>query len=165
MNVQPYPLCNSISCKCQNLKNFKQNPEGIMVSFEFKGMFFYRPQRSCCKVMFLRLSVSNSVHRGRGCLADTPPRQTLPGLEIPLGRSPWAYTLWPESPLGSHPPAYPPVDYPPRDTPFQTPPPPPHHGRQASYRNVFLFSCLIRFTSFLNFPSHWIITRVFPNER
>ena len=40
---------------------------------------FYRPQRSCGKVMFLHLSVSHSVHRG---LSGRPPGQT------PLGRPP-----------------------------------------------------------------------------
>ena len=57
---------------------------------------FYRPQRSCGKVMFLHLSVSHSVHGG--CLADTPsPRST-----------PW-----------KHPPeAHPPETIPPRSTPL-----------------------------------------------
>ena len=33
---------------------------------------FYRPQRSCNKVMFLHLSVSHSVHGGGGVWQTTP---------------------------------------------------------------------------------------------
>ena len=50
---------------------------------------YYRPQRSCGKVMFLHLSVSNSVHchpPGRHTpWADTPQAAT-PGQTPPLGR-------------------------------------------------------------------------------
>ena len=49
--------------------------------------YFYRPQRSCGKVMFLHLSVSHSVHRG-----DTPPPADTP--------LPSAY--WDTHPPGRH---------------------------------------------------------------
>ena len=50
----------------------------------FPHPYFYRPQRSCGKVMFLHLYVSHSIYRGRGYplgrhpQADTP-RQISPG--------------------------------------------------------------------------------------
>ena len=79
-------------------------------------LHYYRPQRSCGKVMF---SVKNSVHRGlsaRHPQANTPPRQTPP---------------WADTPT--------PLDRPPRQTP---PPPADGHcsGRSASYWNAFLFA-------------------------
>ena len=45
------------------------------------GMHYYRPQRSCGKVMFLHLSVSHSVQRvvcHHPLGEQTPPRQTPP---------------------------------------------------------------------------------------
>ena len=38
--------------------------------------------------MYLHLSVSHSVHRGRGCLADTPPGQTPPDRHLPTCKHP-----------------------------------------------------------------------------
>ena len=49
---------------------------------------FYRPQRSCGKVMFSQESVISDIPR-----ADTP-RQTLPPADTPLGK---------HTPLGRHP--------------------------------------------------------------
>ena len=67
--------------------------------------FYYRPQRSCGKVIFSQASVSHSVHRG-GCLADTPPWADTPWADhtpgqthSPPGRHPRV-----DSPLGRHPP-------------------------------------------------------------
>ena len=53
----------------------------------FDLFHFYRPQRSCGKVIFSQASVSHSVNRGKGCLADTPlgrhPTQCMPGYTAP----------------------------------------------------------------------------------
>ena len=79
-------------------------------------LHYYRPQRSCGKVMF---SVKNSVHRGlsaRHPQANTPPR----GKHLP----------------GRHP-------HPPGQTPQADTPPPADgycSGRSASYWNAFLFA-------------------------
>ena len=47
------------------------------------ALTFYRPQRSCGKVMFLHLSVSHSVHGGGGVPASVhariPPQADTPG--------------------------------------------------------------------------------------
>ena len=51
---------------------------------KLKGL--YRPQRSCGKVMFLHLSVSHSVHRGRGVCGRHPQAET------PQAETPWADT-------------------------------------------------------------------------
>ena len=83
--------------------------------------------------MFLRLSVSNSVHRVSGrhpSSADTawvrdPPRQIPLGIH-PLARKPSGQSP-PSIPPGRlpPPPETPPCRHlPPGDTPFQTPPPP-----------------------------------------
>ena len=97
---------------------------------------FYRPQRSCGKIIFSQASVSHSVHRGGVCLGacwdlHTPSR-------YPPGRyTPWAGT---PHPPGSTPPGqvHPPGRYPPNwaDTPL------PHDshcsGRYVSYWTAFL---------------------------
>ena len=70
----------------------------------------YHLQHSCGKVMFLHLSVSHSVHRG--CLADTPPRQT-PQADS-LGQTPPRQT-----PSGRHPLGRPPGQTPPQRRPLQ----------------------------------------------
>ena len=86
--------------------------------------------------MFSHLSVSHSVHRGWGCLADTPqadtpPGQTPPWADNPLGRHPQQtprhrQPLPGRNPLGRHPPG--------RE------PPRGHCSRwYASYWNAFLF--------------------------
>ena len=55
---------------------------------------YYRPQRSCSKIMFLHLSVSHSVHGGGGvsqhALGQTPPGQTYPSMH------------WGRHPTGTH---------------------------------------------------------------
>ena len=82
---------------------------------------YYRPQRSCGKVMFSQASVSHSVHKGEGrCMADTPlgrpPRGSVtlgkhfPPQADPLGRHP----------PGRHPPAQCMLEYrPPPQRPLQ----------------------------------------------
>ena len=85
--------------------------------------YFYRPQRSCGKVIFSQASVSHSVHSG----GVHPRAGTPPGQVHPRGRC----TPWQVHPLG-------------RCTPWAgTPPtPPPHDGHcsgwYASYCNAFL---------------------------
>ena len=63
--------------------DFTDNSEGTL-----HYQYYYRPQTKFVKVMFLHLSVSHSVHSGRGCLPPfmlgyrpLPPdqRQTHPG--------------------------------------------------------------------------------------
>ena len=73
--------------------------------------YYYRPQRSCGKVMFLHLSVILSTGGGRGSAthtpwADTPlGRHPLPPGQTPsLGRHPWPDTPWAYIPLVTHPP-------------------------------------------------------------
>ena len=98
---------------------------------------YYRPQRSCGKVMFLHLSVSHSVHRGGVCLSacwDTPP-----GRYTPLGR----YTPWQVHPPGRYTPLG-------RYTPWQlhpwadTPPGQVHPPRQSPQRTVrILLECFL----------------------
>ena len=99
---------------------------------------YYRPQRSCGKVMFLHLSVilsmggvSASVHAG----IHTPSKPLLgrhpPGRQhthTPGQTSPWADTPQADT-------------FPDRHPPRKTPPPPPGHhcsGRYASCWNTFL---------------------------
>ena len=76
--------------------------------------YFYRPQRSCGKVMFSQACVKNSVHRGV-CLSacwDTHPPWSDPGGSVYPGRvcvSQHQYTLrWTppqaDTPLARHPP-------------------------------------------------------------
>ena len=53
----------------------------VTVCFRSKYVWiFYRPQRSCGKVMFLHLSVSHSVHRGRAWHAHPATHTPLPCL-------------------------------------------------------------------------------------
>ena len=106
----------------------------------FSGcIFYYRPQRSWGKVMFLHLSVI--LFTGEGGVWS--PGQTPPGTDTPLGRHPPGQTLpcpWQTPPLGqtphpgrqthtplSRPPPgrHPPGRHPPcTDTPGRHPPPP-----------------------------------------
>ena len=53
--------------------------------------FYYCPQRSCGKVMFLHLSVSHSVHGEGVCHTpwQTPPGQTHPRQTHPLPSACW----------------------------------------------------------------------------
>ena len=77
---------------------------------KLKGL--YRPQRSCGKVMFLHLSVSHSVHRGRSVCGRHPqadthlgryprgrhPRGRHPQADTPQAETPWADTPGRHSP-------------------------------------------------------------------
>ena len=70
--------------------------------------YYYRPQGSCGKVMFLHLSVSHSIHGGvssasvyagiHTSLGRHPPEQTPPWAETPPGLTPPGQT-----PPGRHP--------------------------------------------------------------
>ena len=69
-------------------------------------LYFYRPQRSCGKKMFLHLCVSHSVYRG--CLPPPlgrPPGQTPPTGQTAPGRPPWAAPL-PSACWDTHPPGH-----------------------------------------------------------
>ena len=85
----------------------------IFISFNFNHANFFLPSASCDKVMFLHLSVSHSVQRGRGfclwSLGRHPAGQTPHWADTPLGRHP----------LGRHSPR---ADTPQADLPGQTPP-------------------------------------------
>ena len=66
-------------------------------SNHFKTAYFYRPQRSCGKVIFSQASVSHSVHRRGGCLPQcmlgyTPCRYTLWQVHLHAGTPPGRYT-------------------------------------------------------------------------
>ena len=91
---------------------------------------FYRPQRSCGKVMFLHLTVSHSVHRGQGdlCQGDPSPLdKDLPRTGTPLDRHP----LDRKPSLDRDPPSR------------QRPPHTVTIGRYASSLNAFLFVFLL----------------------
>ena len=106
--------------------------------------FYYRPQRSCGKVIFSQASVSHSVHSG-GCLADTPPWADTPLADHRLGQthSPPGRHPRADSPLGRHPPD--------RHPPGQTPLADGYcSGRYASYWNAFLLKKRPR-----NDPTAW----------
>ena len=60
-------ICIDTNSQCYFVRRHLNN-----VLHKNAHLHFYHPQCSCGKVMFLHLSVSNSVHRGWGCLADTP---------------------------------------------------------------------------------------------
>ena len=70
----------SLQCKCHVLMC------QVLIASTFG--YFYRPQRSCGKVMFSHLSVSHSVHRG------------VSATHTPLGRHPLPSACW-----HTHPPA------------------------------------------------------------
>ena len=88
------------------------------------SVLYYRPQRSCGKVMFLHLSVSHSVQvsvretspRDRDpqqrTLWTESPRTESPRTETPLGQRPPTWTETPhldrDPPLGQRPPRDPP---------------------------------------------------------
>ena len=103
------------------------------------GIIYYRPQRSCGKVIFSQVCVKNSVHRGRVSASVHAGIHGPPPGRHPMGRHP----------SGRHP-----QQTPPADTPRQTPTPwvdtllpsacwDGHGyccGRYASYWNVFLLN-------------------------
>ena len=87
-----------------------------MTCFTHYRFIYYRPKRSCGKVMFLHLSVSHSVHRGEGVCrvpVQADCRSGGGGLDRPsldtnrptqtwgmLGRpSPWMQTIPRQTPL------------------------------------------------------------------
>ena len=142
-------------CSPLNASSFRKyittsNSLGIisMSKLNTHKCFFYRPQRSCGKVMFLHLSLILSTgvvwqtspgqtHPPRQTLppAQTPPWQTHPSGQIPTGEdTPWADTPHADTPSGQ--------------TPSGRQPslgrhPQPADGycseRYASYWNAFLF--------------------------
>ena len=77
------------------VKDYVRGTVGTFASLPssyFSVIFNNRTQTKCAKVMFLHLSVSHSVHKGRGiCLSacwdsrhpqeQTPPQQTPPGAD------------------------------------------------------------------------------------
>ena len=88
---------------------------------------FYRRQRSCGKVMFLHLSVSHSVHRGRADMGETPPNRHLTGRQPPP-RHPSRHTPQADTLAGTRLRQTPPSRHPPADIladtlPRQTPSP------------------------------------------
>ena len=110
-------------------------------------MNFYRPQRSCGKVMFSEARVKNSVHSGGVGVYTSmhfgrhPPAQcmlgyTRPG-QTPHGQtSPWQTPPWADTPsLGRDPLA----DTSPGQTPRPLPPSSHCSGRYASYWNASLY--------------------------
>ena len=71
-------VCHSVH-KWPHRYSITDHPYYGAVGTHPAGMLsFYRPQRSCVKVMFLHLSVSHSIHRGWSPWADTPLGQTPP---------------------------------------------------------------------------------------
>ena len=92
-------------------------------------VLYYRPQRSCGKLMFLHLSI---ILSGGGCLPPCMLGYTPSWVDTPLlAETPWA-------PLGR------PLPTPPwANTPLGRHPPPPADGYcsgwYASYWNAFLF--------------------------
>ena len=104
---------------------------------------FYRPQRSCGKVMFLHLSVILFT----GGLP--PPWADTSICRHPSGQTPpWADTPWADISLGRHPPGQTPTwadTHPWADTPQADTPQAVHAGiwstsrQYASYWNAFLF--------------------------
>ena len=99
----------------------------LMVHVLNSILIYYRPQRSCGKVIFSQASVSHSVHRGEGRSGRYPRAH-------PLGTHTQAQTPPPlgRHPLGRHPPVR------------TTPPPPGGHcsGQYASYWNAFLLQSI-----------------------
>ena len=116
---------------------------------------FYRPQRSCSKVIFSQVSVSHSVHRGG--VWQTPPgrhstRQTPPWTDIP-GQTPHQA----DNPL------LPSACW---NTPhltsacWDTPLSPSDHctGRYTSYWNAFLLIVDLYFTDYSKFQNIWLFS-------
>ena len=109
---------------------------------------YYRPQRSCGKVMFSQVSVI--LFTGGLCVCgkhpprQTPPGQTFPVADIPLGRQPTGQTLSGQTPpaqcMLGHTHLLP-------SACWDTPPAPGSHcsRRYVSYWNAFLF--VVKFTS------------------
>ena len=75
-------LLRPISVNIAHVQN-KHLSEFSLLPFYTFGFKYYRPQRSCGKVMFSQACVKNSVHRGEGVCPsacwDTLPGQTPPG--------------------------------------------------------------------------------------
>ena len=128
------PPPNVIICAMNRIDAFQVGPVSLI---------YYRPQRSCGKVMFSQASVILSTGRG-GVWQTHPGRHHHPGRHPLLGRYPQADPTPPgqtpprqtppsRQPLGSHPPGrhpqadtplgrQPQADTPWVDTPRQTPP-------------------------------------------
>ena len=74
---------------------FHKQQKETLLNWLFKFFYchahYYRPQRSCGKVMFLHLSVSHSVDRGVSAGINPPGRYT-PGRYISRQVHPWAGT-------------------------------------------------------------------------
>ena len=94
--------------------------------------------------MFLHLSVSLFVHRGRGCLGRHPSfGQTPPRADTSPGRRPRQIPMWTDTPgqtlPGRHPPGRPPGRHP-RQTPLSRHPP----SRQLLQQTVcILLECIL----------------------
>ena len=115
--------------------------------------YFYRPQRSCSKFMFLHLSVSHSFHRG---VSGRHPGQTPPWADTPsrhlLGRhTPWADTNPGQTPPQQTPPQgrHHPGIHPPWQTsplsryPLGRHPPPPTATAADGTHPTGMLSCLV----------------------
>ena len=128
-------------CRCKCLEKWmlyqwriQDSPKGEPTPEGEAQIYYYHPQRSCGKVMFLHVSVT--LFTG-GSLSGNPPRQ----------RSPWTETPWTETPATETPQTEPPwtdtpsdIDPPDRDPPGQRPPNRTvTSGRYASHWNTFLF--------------------------
>ena len=74
-----------VSCKKPIRLHNLQHNQTLHRGGKLFSRCFYRPQHSCGKEMFLRLSVSHSVHGGVSA-GQNPPGQT------PLGRHPTGHT-------------------------------------------------------------------------
>ena len=119
--------------------------KGLLIETSYPT--YYRPQRSCGKVIFSQACVKNSVNRGWGVSASVhggihpPPGQTPPGQTPPsLGRPPWA------------------------DTPRADTLPDGHcSGRYVSYWNAFLLKFYIRHLLQRTIPALRSATLVFNN--
>ena len=125
------------------------------IYYSHTSVHFYRPQRSCGKVMFLHLSISHSVHKGvcvcipactgadpptgrhiPACTGADTPRQTYPSMH--WGRHPqWADIC--QHALGQNPPLAD-IRHIPACIGADTPPPDNGHcsGRYTFYWNAYL---------------------------
>ena len=95
-------LPNKISISIKSITYFHLNVYNLHYI-----LHFYRPQRSCSKVMFLLLSISHSVHRGVYSSMQWgrhPPGQTYPSMQWgrhPPGQTPLRQTPpWTDTPTG-----------------------------------------------------------------